>query len=242
MSSFEKKSKQIEKTLICCIDGNIGAGKSTLLKELERKGFSVFQEDLSDWGELLNRFYKDQKRWMCTLQVSIIHSMHKQYEQMKAGGSLRDEPEGATAEERGNRIRGNRIIFTERSPQSSMIFVKNGVLQGFLDSEENRIIQNLYNEWKWTPDISFYVDTPVKTCHDRILTRNRQCENEITTDYLQFLHEEYSTFYEKASPPCPPYDGVGPKGYRLDGTLDTSTLVSTIINTVSTFDRIENRE
>lgn len=210
-------SKEISnKKIICCVDGNIGTGKSTLLKNLEQKGYYVFQEDLSDWGELLNRFYSNQKRWMCTLQVSIIHSMHQQYQQIQ---KLPHD-----------------VIFVERSPQSSMIFVKNGIRQGFLDSEENRVIQNLYNEWKWIPDISFYVDTPVEICHERILNRKRECEDGIGLDYLKFLHDEYASFYSEAVECHSKFKRTAERAtqqYRLDGTLNTSILSDSICSKIS---------
>jgi deoxyadenosine/deoxycytidine kinase len=111
---------------IFCIDGNIGAGKTTILNELKNRGYCVYEEELSEWGELLNRFYSDQKRWMCTLQVAILHSMQQQYKNLVQ-----------------TQDNNQKIVFIERSPQSSMIFVKNGVKQGFIDNEEANVIKNI---------------------------------------------------------------------------------------------------
>lgn len=160
---------------IFCIDGNIGAGKTTILNELKNRGYCVYEEELSEWGELLNRFYSDQKRWMCTLQVAILHSMKQQYKK------LIQTPED--------------FVFIERSPQSSMIFVKNGVKQGFIDDEEANVISNIYNDLYWKPDKVFYLNTDVNLCYDRMKLRGRECEKSVTKDYLQFIHDEYSQLY-----------------------------------------------
>jgi len=186
--------------IIYCIDGNIGAGKSTLLKELENRGYFVFQEELSDWGELLDRFYSDEKRWMCSLQTAILHSMHQQYLQIQT--------------------LSHDVVFVERSPQSSMIFVKNGVRQGFMDAEETRIVENLYELLKWSPYMSFYVNTPVDLCYERVKNRNRRCENQISVEYLTFLHDEYSRTYSRCD------------HLMLNGTLDTRTLANIVIGEI----------
>lgn len=163
------------KTKICCIDGNIGAGKTTILNELKLRGYPVFEEELKDWGELLNRFYFDQKRWMCTLQIAILHSMSKQYEKIQNHSSP--------------------IVFIERSPQSSMIFVKNGVNQGFLDNEEANVIKNIYNALYWKPDKVFYLNTDVDVCYERMKKRGRDCEKNVTKEYLKFIQTEYLSLY-----------------------------------------------
>jgi len=172
---------------IFCIDGNIGAGKTTILNELKNRGYCVYEEELSEWGELLNRFYSDQKRWMCTLQVAILHSMQQQYKNLV---QTQNSAVGA-----GAQAHNQKIVFIERSPQSSMIFVKNGVKQGFIDNEEANVIKNIYNDLYWNPDKVFYLDTDVNLCYDRMKLRGRECEKNVTKDYLQFINDEYSQLY-----------------------------------------------
>jgi deoxyadenosine/deoxycytidine kinase len=186
--------------LIYCIDGNIGAGKSTILRGLEKYGYFVFQEDLSDWGELLNRYYHDKKRWMCTLQLSILHSMHQQYKAIK---NLQYP-----------------VVFVERSPTASMIFVENGIRQGFMDSEEARVVKNMHAVLKWHPDTSFYIDTPVEICQERVLQRQRTCENGIGTDYLKMVHDGYTECYRNL--PC----------VKINGNDDVENIISQIVEVV----------
>jgi len=164
--------------LICCVDGNIGCGKSTVLSFLKSLGYLVFEEELDNWGTLLSKFYTDPKRWMCTLQVKILHSMRKQYENM-------------------NQISASQhpVVFIERSPLSSMLFVLEGIKNTYLDFEETQLICQVYHDIFWKPDISFYIDTDVNECFRRKIHRNRKCEANVSKSYLQKLHDGYVQMY-----------------------------------------------
>lgn len=164
------------KPKIFCIDGNIGSGKSTILDELKHKGYKVFKENLEDWMPVLNLFYEDQKKWMFTLQVKIIMSMKQQYDDMCACVS---EP----------------FVFVERSPLSSLLFVKNGVRNGYLTLEEINTFTSIFIENFWNPDKIFYINTPVDVCFQRKQKRNRQCEKDVECTYLQQLNDEYNNIY-----------------------------------------------
>lgn len=174
---------------IYCIDGNIGAGKTTILNELKKRGYCVYEEELSDWGELLNRFYTNQTRWMCTLQIAILHSMNQQYKKLIHSHNTAPYGQGKGLGERPN------VVFIERSPQSSMIFVKNGIKQEYIDDEEANVIKNIYNDLYWKPDKVFYINTDVNTCYERMKMRKRNCEKDVPKEYLEFIHDEYSQLY-----------------------------------------------
>jgi deoxyadenosine/deoxycytidine kinase len=186
---------------ICCIDGNIGAGKSTVLNELKSRGYLVFEEDLDNWGTLLEKCYSDPKRWMCSLQIKILHSMRNQFEIISEHDNLY-----------------HKFIFIERSPLSSMIFVENGFLNGNLDSEELDLICQVYKNLFWNPDISLYIETSVEECFKRKIKRNRKCESGVSKNYLQYLHEKYVELYKKSD-----------KCFIIDGQSKTSKIVDDII-------------
>jgi|APFre7841882793_1041355.scaffolds.fasta_scaffold08575_2 deoxyadenosine/deoxycytidine kinase len=166
---------------IYCIDGNIGSGKSTALVELKKRGYEVYQEDLPTWGVLLNDYYQNPKRWMCTFQIRILDSMRKQFEAMCNPTLQRN---------------AKNIVFIERSPISSMLFVKNGIKKGYLTFEEASLIFDLYKTMYWQPDISIFLNTPADICHSRKMQRARECEKNVTLEDLQTLHEDYLTLYK----------------------------------------------
>ena len=188
---------------ICCIDGNIGAGKSTILNKLKDEGYLVFEEDLSNWGTILDKFYQDPTRWMCTLQVKILASMRSQYERMRAH-------------------RGDEYVFVERSPISSMIFVENGVNNGFLTNNEETLIHDVYRYLAWKPDLSFYINTSVDTCFERMRSRNRECERDVDKTYLQFLHDGYIKTYNSET--------MKDSSYIIDGLPPVEKVVTQILH------------
>jgi len=158
--------------IICCIDGNIGAGKSTVLNVLSEKGYAVFQEDLSDWIWCLERYYSDQDRWAFTLQMAILKSMSSQYKKINT--------------------MPNDVVFIERSPISSMIFTKTIFKAGNLTEQELALVQEFNELVGWKPDLTFKLDTCAEKCLERIKSRNRPCEQNITLDYLNLLEQEYN--------------------------------------------------
>ena len=72
------------KPILLCIEGLIGAGKTTICNELNESISSVLdasnikvkilKEPVDFWRELglLERFYKDQKRWAFTFQLTAL--------------------------------------------------------------------------------------------------------------------------------------------------------------------------
>jgi deoxyadenosine/deoxycytidine kinase len=186
---------------ICCIDGNIAAGKITLLHELKSRGYLVFEEELENWGKLLEKCYSDPKRWMCSLQIKILNSMRNQFEIISEHNNLLHE-----------------FIFIERSPLSSMIFVEKGFENGNLDIEELDLICQVYRNLFWRPDISLYIETPVEECFKRKNKRARKCESQVSKNDLQYLHDKYVELYKK-SDEC----------FIIDGKSKTSKIADNII-------------
>jgi thymidylate kinase len=87
------------------------------------------------------------------------------------------------------------FVFVERSPLSSLLFVKNGVRNGYLTLEEINTFTSIFIENFWNPDKTFYINTPVDVCFQRKQKRNRQCEKDVECTYLQQLNDEYNNIY-----------------------------------------------
>ena len=190
---------------ICCIDGNIGAGKSTLLDELQKRGYYVFQEDLGNWGGYLDLFYKDPERWAFTLQIVILKSMIVAYKQ------IMDTP--------------SHVVFTERSPLSSLVFSRNGNRMGFLSDLELELVEEFYKTFAWSPSINIFLDVEIPTCFKRMKQRGRECEQHLEMSYLERLHEEYKkldcTIIEASSTPATTADAV--ESLLIDMGIITNT-------------------
>jgi deoxyadenosine/deoxycytidine kinase len=157
---------------VICIDGNIGAGKTSVLNELERRGHYVFKEELSTWGWCLDEYYSNPIRWSFTLQMAILHSMATQYQKMTT-------------------LAAERVVFVERSPESGMIFSRNSFRHGTLSRQELNLIGNFYDMFGWTPHVTFKLDTDPAKCLERVGRRARECEKDLTIEYICALDEEY---------------------------------------------------
>tara|TARA_Y100001973_G_scaffold100556_1_gene161885 strand:+ start:755 stop:1273 length:519 start_codon:yes stop_codon:yes gene_type:complete len=158
--------------LLVAVEGNIGAGKTTVLKELESRGYRVFYENLETWKPLLDLFYENPKRWSFALQVSILQDMYV--------GRLKAKI-----------LEEERIVFFERSPQSSKIFTVLSHARKYLTDIELNTYHELFGCLGWKPDITVLIDTPVVTCQERIQERNREGEEAIEFQYLQEIDEHH---------------------------------------------------
>jgi len=157
--------------LICCIDGNIGAGKTTVLDELEKRGYYVFRENIDSWS-FLNKFYSNQKRWAFTFQVDVLYSLNIHHREMLS-------------------ISNESVVFIERSPSSGLIFSKINYEGGHMTFDELKLIESMYKNIGWSPDITMVLNTPVYLCYDRMKRRQRDCEKNISVSYLEDLDAEY---------------------------------------------------
>lgn len=158
---------------IVCIDGNIAAGKSTVLNELESRGYVIFKERMSEWSWCLKLFDVDPERWTFTLQMAILHSMATMHVEMKSVSS--------------------NLVFIERSPESGMIFARNSFDLGNISSNEMNLLKNFYDMFGWNPTSTIKLNTPAEICFERMKLRNRDCEQQVSLEYIRDLEKGYKT-------------------------------------------------
>ncbi len=162
------------------VEGNIGAGKSTFLSIIhEQFDIQIVPEPVDEWqmvGEdnILEKFYQDPHRWAYTFQsYAFVTRVRKQ--QVYA----QKNPYAAQLLERS--------VYSDR-----YCFAKNCFEQGFM----NKLEWELYQEWfSWLvetylpkPDGFIYLRTTPKTCHERLMKRNRSEEETVSVEYLTQLH------------------------------------------------------
>ena len=173
------------KPILLCIEGLIGAGKTSLCIELEQNisdilntsnmKVKILKEPVDFWRELglLDRFYKDQKRWAFTFQLTAL--VTKCMELMKL-----DE---------------NTIYIIERSPYTDLnCFAKLCNMSGSIDDMEMNIyklyFQHFISQLETKCAIQFiYLKTSPEICMERIKKRDRTEEKGIPIEYLISLEE-----------------------------------------------------
>lgn len=175
--------------MFVAIEGNIGAGKSTLLQKLKSKYPSILicEENISRWNSytvddtpILEAFYKDKKQHAFTLQMAILLSRIK---------TMMDFHEQDT------------IVFIERSMFADVkVFCK-------MLNETNTIISdaqlNIVKDWvdvfskMCQIDMYIYLNVDVDLCMQRVASRNRQGETEITREYLTNLRNKHDEWFNR---------------------------------------------
>lgn len=173
------------KPILLCIEGLIGAGKTTICNELNESISSVLdasnikvkilKEPVDFWRELglLERFYKDQKRWAFTFQLTAL--VTKCMELM----NLDDDT----------------IYIIERSPYTDLkCFAKLCNMLGSIDDMEMNIyklyFEHFIKQLEAKCAIQFiYLKTSPEICMERIKKRDRVEEKGIPIEYLKSLEE-----------------------------------------------------
>lgn len=176
--SSTKGERQAEKrrntgpTLIS-IEGNIGAGKSELLKELRRK-HEVIPEPVEEWEELLTKYYQNPCDNAYNLQVKALESHTR---------SLQD-------------ISGKRgTIFVERSIFSIfLVFIELACDSWYFPRHDRDKLEDMVEDhFKKVPQPKaiFFLHVPSEVSYERMVTRDRPCEQKCTFNYIHRLKEQY---------------------------------------------------
>ena len=183
------------------IEGNIGAGKSTVVdylnKTLSLDEYDFLVEPVSKWlnykdedkCNLLDNFYKNQKRWAYTFQMcsfmTRIHDIQAK-----------------------NRLSTSKKLIIERSIYSD----KNCFAELCYENKQiNKMEWAIYNDWyNWLmlefnkdikADYLIYLRCPPEICEARINKRKRPEEAGIPLEYLRQLHNKHEELIKKIDIP-----------------------------------------
>ena len=179
---------------IISIEGNIGSGKSTLLSNL-REHFKdnvdiVFlKEPVDEWAKIkdkngttiLEKFYADQEKYSFPFQMMAYVSRIK-------------ELRNTVKEQKKNSLKPF-IIITERSLYTDkMVFAKMLFDTGKIEYVNYQIYLNWFDTFSEEFPVHkvVYVKTTPEKCHERILKRSREGEDNIPLSYLKscsFYHD-----------------------------------------------------
>ena len=176
------------------VDGNISSGKSEALNYFSKKlnikkvqsTFLIEQhaniacstmsntqsvlliEPVDKWAPGLELFYKDKTNaFALQMEILLWHLQNK-----------------------------NKSGFIERSPLSCVHVFGESLRKDNLISEYQWTIMNEYNTtFGWKPETIFYLQCPPEICYERLKNRNRDCESNISLEYLTKIHENYEMLY-----------------------------------------------
>ena len=215
------------------IEGNIGAGKSTILEHLEKymnknmnQKILFLKEPLDIWEQfndenghtILEKFYKNQKRYAFTFQVMAYITRLSLLR-----NAIKENP-------------GVEIIIIERSLCADKnIFMNMLHDDGIVEPMEFSIYNKWYSEFiqDYRVDGVIYMDSNPETCSNRINKRNRTGEDGIPIEYLQKCKNYHSKWLIETSKTIVSdiseyvsYHSIHHEGYvypvlRIDSNTDT---------------------
>jgi deoxyadenosine/deoxycytidine kinase len=163
---------------IITIDGNIGSGKSSILNYLHKyHKMSIDLEPVESWNSYLNKQY-DDKQDIFKFQVRIW--LDRCWIQEKTDKT---------------------VILMERSPLFiKKTFIESAATLGLITPQEYNILTDLHKKTDslWSCNTYIYLRSSPENCMKRIKKRNRQCEKNITQEYVQLLHNKHEETYAQA--------------------------------------------
>lgn len=189
------------------LDGNIGAGKTTLLQKMKDiPNVKVIEEPVNTWEQfnvdnknILQHFYEDTRRWAYTFQNAAILTriLHIQK-------TIKENP-------------GYDYYITERSILTDKhVFAKMLHKDMLINDMEMQLYNMWFDNFGKTQNVSgiLWLTTDVDTCSERIKTRGRQGEENISREYLEKLHMSHHEWLNNEIIPT----------YAIDCNMNTSEL------------------
>lgn len=159
---------------IISLEGLIGCGKSTVIEQLKNSGYNAYTEPISDWS-LLRHFYKDQRKYAGPMQMQILCSYHKLYENICA-----------------RYLDPDCTVIIERSPWTSRhIFADMQRSIGNISDVEMSIYESYYDKIAFKPNGFIYMRTDPARAYDRYIFRNRESEDGLNFEYMNTLSETH---------------------------------------------------
>lgn len=167
------------------ISGLIGAGKSTLATTLANHlGLEAYYEPVED-NEYLADFYRDIERYSFAMQIYLLNKRFLQHQQIiwQGKGGVQD-----------------RTIYEDT------VFARMLMKAGLMDQRDYATYVSLFenmSNFMCKPNVIIYLDVQPEISLNRINTRGRNIENNISVEYLKGLYEEYEIFIADISKVIP---------------------------------------
>ncbi|MBX2982216.1 MAG: deoxynucleoside kinase [Flavobacteriales bacterium] len=153
------------------VEGLIGAGKTTLTKRLAAEWDAAIVLEEFEENPFLPQFYQDPARHAFTLELSFLAQRYHQLKRV------------------GERSLFNPITVADYSIGKSLVFAG-----ATLPPDEHALFRDLYAimySGLPRPELLVYLHLPMSAVRERIRTRGRSYEQQISSEYLEQLQERY---------------------------------------------------
>ncbi len=155
------------------VAGNIGSGKTTLATLLADRLQLALQMESVDDNPYLARFYKDMAQWVFPLNMYFL---------------------GTRSRQLVDAANGPRASVCDRSLYEDLLFVDMALADGTTTAENYATFRRLYDVLEATlprPALLIYLSAQVEVLVDRVNSRGRAYEREVSQEYLGRLQALY---------------------------------------------------
>lgn len=163
------------------IAGMIGAGKSTLATSLAKHlGIKAYYEPVEN-NEYLADYYKDMKKYSFAMQVYLLTRRFQQHQEIIW---------------RGESAVQDRTIYEDS------VFAAMLAESGLMDERDYRTYVQLFrymSNFMCKPNVIVYLDVKPERSLERIKMRSRECESNVSLEFLQNLYRHYEIFINDIS-------------------------------------------
>ncbi len=163
------------------IAGMIGAGKSTLATSLAKHlGIKAYYEPVEN-NEYLEDYYNDMKKYSFAMQVYLLTRRFQQHQEIIW---------------RGESAVQDRTIYEDS------VFAAMLAESGLMDERDYRTYVQLFrymSNFMCKPNVIVYLDVKPERSLERIKMRSRNCEANVSIDFLNNLYRHYEKFIEDIS-------------------------------------------
>lgn len=178
------------------VSGGIGVGKTTFCKNISENFNNIkpFFEPVEN-NEYLNLFYEDKYKYSFPMQIYLLNYRFQQHQ----------------------KIMNTTFSIQDRCIYEDTIFAKmlyEGVFMEKLDYETYKHLFSNMSSFLKQPDLIIYLDVKPEIALRRIKNRNRDCEKNITLEYITSLHKGYENWIKDIETKIPvlriPWDSFIP--------------------------------
>ena len=163
------------------IAGMIGAGKSTLATSLaQHLGIKAYYEPVEN-NEYLEDYYNDMKKYSFAMQVYLLTRRFQQHQEIIW---------------RGESAVQDRTIYEDS------VFAAMLAESGLMDERDYRTYVQLFrymSNFMCKPNVIVYLDVKPERSLERIKMRSRNCEANVSLQFLQNLYRQYEIFIQDIS-------------------------------------------
>lgn len=179
---MDKQQHQEKSPYFVAIAGNIGVGKTTLTELISKEfGWKAYYERVIN-NPYLDDFYADMRRWSFNLQVYFLSRRFMDQKEILSGKESCVQ---------------DRSIY-----EDAEIFAYILHKQGYMSDRDYENYCELFyamTEYLRKPHLIIYLRASTWTLITRIRKRSRDCEKNITTEYLHELNVAYERWFERIS-------------------------------------------